>query len=54
MIEKYIKIDIVENKYDSAFLKEGFKVTPLQFNQVKEKYLRKYYKLMIEEDQPNN
>ena len=35
MIERYVKINIVENKHDAAFLKEGFKVTPLHFNQVK-------------------
>ena len=35
MIERYVKINIVENKHDTAFLKEGFKVTPLHFNQVK-------------------
>lgn len=42
-----IKIAIVENKFDSALIDEGFKLPPNIFYSLKSKYINRYYKNTI-------
>lgn len=48
-IERSLRVECYEGKYDKLFLKEGFTLEPSNFYALKDKYIAKFYKKMTEE-----
>ena len=44
-----IKLNVVENRFDSALIEDGFKIPPKVFYPLKSKYISRYYKCVFEE-----
>jgi hypothetical protein len=48
-VERSIRAELFESKYDKILLKEGFTLEPANFYALKNKYVSKFYKKMTEE-----